>query len=228
MSDFPENDDPEFSPDPLAEEDSHNFELDHEAVGSEGPAQALEARIAELEEDLAKMKDQAVRALADAENTRKRAQKDREDAMKFSIAGFARDLLPVADNLRRALDAIPHDQRQGHELLDTLYTGVEATERELLQSFEKHGIRKISPTEQDQFDPNLHEAMFETPVPGATDGSIIQTIETGYELKGRLLRPARVGVAKGVAGSADTGPADDHQNSDVTAGPSGSNIDTQA
>ena len=141
------------------------------------------------------MRDKMMRALAEAENTRKRAEKAQQDTSKFAIAGFAKDMLGIADNLRRAIDAIPEDQREDNKVL---LEGVEATERMMLSSFEKQGIQKIAPTEG-KFDPNFHEVMFEAEVPGKQNGEIFQLLEAGYVLNGRLLRPARVGVAKSSA-----------------------------
>ena len=200
---------------------------DEEVAGFYGedtdPLQSVayeDPRVVELAEQLAQTKDQLMRALADAENTRRRAQKDREDSSKFAISGFARHLLPVADNLRRALDAVPDEMRGENQHVQNLVEGIEATEKELLKGFEKHGLRKIAPQDGEVFDPNLHEVMFETPVPGQAGGAIIQVIETGYELNGRLLRPARVGVAK--AGDASPPPQVPPQDDP------GSQVDTEA
>ncbi|MBU6234844.1 MAG: nucleotide exchange factor GrpE [Alphaproteobacteria bacterium] len=152
--------------------------------------------IAALQAELADAKDKMLRALADAENTRKRAERMQLDTSKYAVTGFARDLLDVADNLRRALDAVPAEQRTSNEALNNLLQGVEATERVMLAAFEKHGVRKISP-HAGVFDPNVHEVMFEAEVAGKRAGEIIQLVESGYMIADRLLRPARVGVAKG-------------------------------
>lgn len=157
-------------------------------------------RVAELEAKLKDTTDKALRALAEAENTRKRAERDRQDTAKFAVSSFARDLLGVADNLRRALQAITPEQQAAHEILKTIYTGVEATERELLRALEKNGIKKIEPLDQ-PFDPNFHEVMFEADIPGKPPGTIIQILEPGYTIHERILRPARVGVARGEAQS---------------------------
>lgn len=149
-----------------------------------------EGRITALEAELADAKDRMLRALAEIENTRTRARREREDAGKYAISAFARDLLTVSDNLRRALDATPAELKSA-----PLIQGVEATERELLKVFEKNGIRKIDPSGQ-AFDPNFHEVMFEAPLPGKPPGTILQVLEPGYVIGERLLRPARVGVAK--------------------------------
>ncbi|MCE9507150.1 MAG: nucleotide exchange factor GrpE [Alphaproteobacteria bacterium] len=152
-------------------------------------------QIAELDKKLAETTDKMLRALAEAENTRRRAERERQDTAKFSVASFARDLLTVSDNLRRALNAIPAAERGKSEQLNSIFTGVESTERELLRVFESNGIRKIDPLHQ-KFDPNLHEVLFEAPAPGTPSGTIIQVVEPGYMIHERLLRPARVGVAK--------------------------------
>lgn len=148
-----------------------------------------------LEEELNKVKDQLLRALADAENTRRRAVKEREDASKFAISNFAKDLLDVADNFARALDSVPDDLKGQDERIDNLLTGIEATQQNMLKAFEKHGIQELDPLDK-PFDPNFHEVMFEAEMPDKPAGTVIQVIEVGYVIKDRLLRPARVGVAK--------------------------------
>lgn len=155
-----------------------------------------------LAEELAAAKDQTLRALAELENYRRRAQKEREDAGKYAVSSFARDLLAVSDNLRRAIEAFPEDSKQDIRVAN-LIEGIEATEKELLRSFDKHGIQKIEPLDE-PFDPNFHEVMFEAAVSGKPSGTVIQVIEAGYVLNDRLLRPARVGVSKneGSAGAA--------------------------
>ncbi len=152
-------------------------------------------RVASLEAELARMKDHMLRALAETENVRRRAAKEREDATKFAISGFARDMLEIADNFRRAIDAIPQKARENDPLVKTMIEGIEATERVLLKSFEKNGLRKLEPLGE-PFDPNFHEVMFESPMPGKPAGTIIQLVDPGYVLNDRLLRPARVGIAK--------------------------------
>lgn len=167
---------------------------DHIAQTAEQNADAI--RIKALEDELSRTKDQMVRALAEAENTRRRAQKDREDASKFAVTSFSRDILSVADNLRRALDAMPQEILENTPQVKNLTDGIEATERELLRAFEKNGIKKISPIDQ-PFDPNFHEVMFEAPIPDKPTGTVIQVLEDGYTINGRILRPARVGISKG-------------------------------
>lgn len=144
--------------------------------------------------EIAELNDRLLRALAETENVRRRAQRDREETSKFAIAGFARDVLSVADNLRRALDAVPEDAGD-NEALGSLVGGIELTERELGSIFQRHGVEKIDPVGE-KFDHNLHEAMFEIPIADAEPGTVLQVVETGYVLNGRLLRAARVGIAK--------------------------------
>jgi molecular chaperone GrpE len=150
--------------------------------------------IAQLTKERDDMRDKMMRALAEADNTRKRAEKMQSDTTKYAVSGFAKDMLDIADNLRRALDAISEDQLQD-DTVKLLHEGVAATERVMLSNFEKHGITKIEPT-SGKFDPNFHEVMFEGPAAGKEAGEIIQLLEAGYVLHDRLLRPARVGVAK--------------------------------
>lgn len=166
-----------------------------DANSNDALAAALE-KIAILEERAAEANDRMLRALAEADNTRKRLEKERMDTAKFAVTSFARDMLRVADNLRRALDAIKQEQRDASPEFDTIYTGVEATERELLRIFEQNKIYKVDPLHQ-SFDPNFHEVIFETDATGKPAGTVIQVVEPGYTLHDRLLRPARVGVAKG-------------------------------
>ena len=146
------------------------------------------------EAQVAKLTDQLLRALAEAENMRRRSQREIEDARKYSVANFARDVLTVADNLRRALDAVPEDAAASEDL-KALSEGVGLTERELLAMMERHGIRKVNPMGE-KFDPNLHQAMFEADTPGADPGTVIEVAQAGFVIGERLLRPAMVGVAK--------------------------------
>lgn len=164
-----------------------------------------EAQIEALQNELLEAKNRTMRALADAENTRKRAIKDREDAGKFAIANFARDLLGFSDNFKRALEAIPDDLKEVDPRLKSLIDGISAMRRELTSTFDRHGIQKIEPLDE-MFDPNFHEVMFETPMPGKENGQIIQVIEPGYVIKDRLLRAAKVGLAKGMEQEGPTDP----------------------
>ena len=133
-----------------------------------------------------------MRALADAENARKRAERDRREAENYGGSKLARDLLPVYDSLNRALQAISDEQR---ETAAAFVEGIELTMRELLNVFQKHGIVRVSPEVGDRFDPQVHQAMFEAPLPGTKAGDIIQVSAAGFMLHDRLLRPAQVGVS---------------------------------
>lgn len=167
------------------------------AQATEGTQAAGDAgdRVAQLEAEVASLKDQLLRQMAEVENTRRRAQRDREDASKFAVSSFAKELVTVADNLRRALDAVPPEGREHDEMLKSLAVGVEATERQLLSAFERAGIKKIDPTGE-LFDPNFHQVMFEIEHTGKPAGTVVQVLQPGYTIHGRLLREAMVGVAK--------------------------------
>jgi molecular chaperone GrpE len=162
-----------------------------------------ETRVTELEAELADYKDRLLRALAETENVRRRAQREREDTSKYAVTGFAKDLLSAADNLRRALESLPESEARD-ELTRSLLAGVAATERELLGVFERHGIKRIDPRGE-LFDHNLHQAIFEAERPDQPSGSVVEVLQLGYVLYDRLLRPAMVGVAKG--GPKPTEPA---------------------
>ena len=138
------------------------------------------------------LKDRWMRALADAENARKRGDRERREAENYGGSKLARDLLPVYDNLKRGLEAATDEQR---EVSAALIEGVELTMREVVNVFKKHGIEPISPEIGERFDPQNHEAMFEAPVPGTKAGDIIQVMTEGFMLHDRLLRPAQVGVS---------------------------------
>lgn len=138
------------------------------------------------------MRDRLMRVLADSENARKRAERDRREAEQYGGSKLARDLLPVYDNLRRAMDAANDEQRTESA---ALMEGVELTLRELLNVLSKHGVSPVSPAVGDRFDPQLHQAMFEAPLPETKAGDIIQVMTEGFMLHDRLLRPAQVGVS---------------------------------
>lgn len=163
-------------------------ELEQELFEIDGDEAEIEALRAERDE----MKDRFMRALADAENARKRSEKDRREAEQYGGSKLARDMLPVYDNMKRALEAAGEEQKQ---IAAALIEGVELTMRELLNVFSKHGIDIIAPEVGDKFDPQLHQAMFEAPVPNTKAGEIIQVSAEGFMLHDRLLRPAQVGVS---------------------------------
>jgi len=168
----------------------------------------LEQARAEAEAKVADLKDQLLRALAETENVRRRVQRDRDESLKYATTGFAKDLLPVADNLRRALDAIPQDALANDEALRNLKTGVEMTERLLQTALERHQVKRIAPIGE-KFDSNFHQAMFEVPGTGQPAGTVVQVLEDGYTIHDRLLRPALVGVAKAVPAANDNIEPDD-------------------
>jgi len=154
---------------------------------------------AQASNEIAELKDKLLRALAEGENVRRRAAKEREDTAKYAVANFARDMLGIADNLRRALENTPAD-----ETCRTFVEGVDLTERSLLSALERHGIKKLDPRGE-RYNPEFHEAMFEVPTGDAPPGTIVQVIEPGYVIHDRLLRPARVAVAKAVNGGGEPG-----------------------
>ncbi len=175
----------------MTKENLDGSPLDEDVIdplADESPLPEVEALIAERDD----YRDRFMRALADAENARKRADRERRDAEQYGGSRLARDLLPVHDALSRALDAAGDEQRLAAA---ALIEGVELTLRELNNIFAKHGIRVITPDMGEKFDPQLHEAMFEAPVPGTIAGTIIQVMDNGFMLHDRLLRPAKVGVS---------------------------------
>ena len=166
-----------------------------EAQATAEAAAVSDERVAKLEAEVSSLKDQLLRAMAETENTRRRAQREREDTAKFAVSSFAKELLAVSDNLRRALEAVPAEARETDDVMKNLAVGVEATERQLAAAFERAGIRKLEPMGE-PFDPNFHQVMFEIENPGKPAGTIVQVLQAGYTIHGRLLREAMVGVAK--------------------------------
>jgi molecular chaperone GrpE len=158
-------------------------------------ATGIEERLARAETELAETKDRLLRALAETENVRRRTERERSDAMKYGSASLAKEMLNVADNLRRALDSAPAESAVD-ERTRTLLQGVAATERELLAAFERNNVRRIDPAGE-RFDHNLHQAIFEVENTGQPPGTVVQVLQPGYVMHDRLLRPAMVGVAKG-------------------------------
>ena len=186
-------------------------EPDSDASAEEGAE--LEQRVEALETENENLNDKLLRALAEAENVRRRAVRDRADAAKYAIANFAREILPVADNVKRALASADADAADENGALKNLIVGLEMIEREMLTTFERFGIASIDALGQ-KFDHNLHEAMFEIDNADQPTGTVIQVLETGYMLNKRLLRPAKVGVTKG--GPKETEPADVPSDADQT------------
>jgi molecular chaperone GrpE len=185
----PEDDKPKVIVDVADDESGKNITVEEEGEDS---------RVAEL-------KDQLLRAIAETENIRRRSQREVEDAAKYAMANFARDMLSVGDNLCRAIDSLPQDEAGDNAALTALVDGVTLTQRELLAALERHGIKLIEPMGE-QFDHNFHQAMFEVEDAENEPGIIVQVLQAGYVIAGRLLRPAMVGVAKKPAGEKDETP----------------------
>ncbi|WP_259781860.1 nucleotide exchange factor GrpE [Aestuariispira ectoiniformans] len=149
-----------------------------------------------LQAENSELKDRLMRALAEVENVRRRADKERQDGQKYAVSPLAKELLPVADNLRRALEAIPGDLAQGDDQIKNMVMGIEMTEKQLLDAFEKVNIQRVNP-QGEKFDYQLHQAMSEAEGTGQPAGTVVQVLQAGYVLADRLLRPAMVVVAKG-------------------------------
>jgi molecular chaperone GrpE len=178
-------------PDTPRQESGLAAEADTAAPGSEA------AEATALAQEIADLKERLLRTLADMENLRKRTERDVTDARLYGISSFARDILTVADNMDRALEALDAELREKADAgVKALLDGVELTERELHKVLERHGVRKFEP-QGERFDPHLHQAMYEVPDPSVPAGHILQVIQPGYMIGDRMLRPAMVAVAKG-------------------------------
>jgi molecular chaperone GrpE len=174
-----------------------------EAASVDPVAEALALLTAERDE----LKDRMLRTLAEMENLRRRTEREVADARSYAVTNFARDVLNVADNIRRALDSVPADARATADgALKGLIDGIELTERDLGKTLERHGVKIVEPQGQ-KFDPNRHQAMFEVPNPEVPAGTVVQVVQAGYVIGERVLRPALVGVAKG-GPKAAANPAD--------------------
>jgi len=168
------------------------------------PDEPEEGSVEALTREVAEAKDKVLRTLAEMENLRRRTSKEVADARSYGIASFARDVLDIADNLQRALDAVPAEARAAADPgLKALIEGVELTERSLHATLEKNGVKKFDPTGE-KFDPNFQQAMYEVPDPSVPSGTVVQVAQAGYMIGDRVLRPALVGVAKGGAKPAPT------------------------
>lgn len=178
------------------ERDPAHLHAHHTEVEPLPDSAQQEAEIERLHNENAELRDQLLRALAEVENVRRRLTRDKEEGVKYAAAKFAAEMLDVADNLQRAIDAVPADRAAESPLLQNLLEGVSATARVLAHKFERAGLRKIEAVGQ-KLDANFHEVMFEVPGTGQPNGTVVQCIQDGYLLHDRLLRPARVGVAKG-------------------------------
>lgn len=171
------------------------------------PRPATDQQVAELAAAVDELRDKFLRAVAETENVRKRAEREVADNRSYAVAGFARDIIGVADNLARALDAIDAETRAAAEgTFKALLDGVELTSRELQKALQKHGVRPLDP-KGEKFDPNFHQAMYEVPNAEVPTGTIVDVMQTGYAIGERVLRPALVVVAKGGPKPAATEPA---------------------
>ncbi|CDN46207.1 nucleotide exchange factor GrpE [Neorhizobium galegae] len=171
-------------------EDAANQKNAEAPAAEPDPLELLKAENNEL-------RDRFLRLAAEMDNLRRRTEREIKDAKSYAAAGFARDMLAVSDNLRRALDAVPTEMRATADAsLTTLLEGVEMTERSMLSALERHGVKKID-AEGQKFDPNFHQAMFEIPNPAVPNNTVVQVVQAGFTIGERVLRPAMVGVAKG-------------------------------
>jgi molecular chaperone GrpE len=187
-----------------------NWQKDHPAQDSEPvvskpyimPDDPEEGSAEALAKEAAELRDKMLRTLAEMENLRKRTQREVADARTYGISGFARDVLDIADNLQRALDAVPADTKAAADpVLKALIEGVELTERSLLNTLEKNGVKKFDPAGE-KFDPNFQQAMYEVPDASVPAGTVVQVVQAGYTIGERVLRPALVAVSKGGAKAA--------------------------
>ena len=197
----------------MSDSDIHS-QTEAEAVASgDAAAEAVAATprpSTSLDRELAEMKDRLLRALADMDNMRKRTEREVADARAYGISAFARDILGVADNMHRAMQALEDELRaKADDATKALLEGVELTERELMNVLEKHGVKRIEPLNQ-KFDPNRHQAMFEVEDPSVPSGTVVQVMQSGYLIGERVLRPAMVAVSKGGAKAAPASSANDN------------------
>ena len=211
------------SDDKLSENQPAEAERTEGAV--DGDYEALVRLLKENEE----LKDRALRVAAEMENLRRRTARDVHDARSYAIANFARDMLSVSDNLRRALDAIPAEAKaSGDAGFKALIEGVDITERAMLSALERHGVKKLQP-EGEKFDPNFHQAMFEVPNPNVPANTVVQVVQPGYSIGDRVLRPAMVGVAKGgPKPSSDASPKSGWTDGQAEPGPVDGQAETDA
>ena len=187
-------------------------------------AAAEAGEIAALKAEAVGLKEQALRYAAEAENTKRRAEREANDARAYAIQKFARDLLGVADNLARALAHVPGDS--GDPAVKNFVLGIEMTEKELQGAFERNGLKRIAPARGDKFDPHQHQAMMELPGTEVAPGAVVEVMQPGYDLLGRLVRPAMVVVAAKAPG-AETPAAGANPYRDSADDDAGANLDTR-
>lgn len=186
---------------PITDQDTtieDTSELDDQEVNETSEAQEVDpfAVIQALQTENQNVRDKLLRALAETENTRRRAIKDVADARAYGISSFARDMLEVVDNLHRAIEALPAEASQQGNPLKSFHEGIELTERHLLTTLEKHGVKKLNPLGE-KFDPHFHQAVFEVPDAEVPAGHVAVVVQTGFTIGERVLRPAMVGISKG-------------------------------
>jgi len=186
-------------------------EAEESAETADGPVEDSDEVVA-LKSELAAMRDKAMRAVAEAENVRRRAEKERADTLKYASGGLAKELFPVVDNLRRAIESVPAEAREENDVMKNLMVGLEMTEKLLLESFSKGGIVKIDP-KGEKFNYAEHQAMQEIPGTGQPAGTVVEVLQAGYKLHDRLLRPAMVIVAK----ADPAAPPEESEGVDTTA-----------
>ena len=185
-------------PDAAAHEAHATEAAEQQAAGEEeGASERQVDPVEALKAENADLRDRFLRLAAEMDNLRRRTDREVKDAKSYAVTGFARDMLSVSDNLRRAIETLPDEARASADATMTaLIEGVEMTERGMLTTLERHGVRKIE-AEGQKFDPNFHQAMFEVPNPNVANNTVVQVVQAGYAIGDRVLRPAMVGVAKG-------------------------------
>ncbi len=203
MTEDQKDDQPEETPEEQAADETPedqdaaiSEEISAEAAADDAAGADRPPTYEELASEVAALKDQLLRALAEAENVRRRTEREKADASKYAIANFARSVLSVADNLRRAMESVGEEARQANEDLNTLYVGIEMTANEIDTVYEQFGIKPVEALGK-KFDHNFHQAMFEIEDPSKPAGMVVQEMQRGYVIQDRLLRPAMVGVSKG-------------------------------
>lgn len=180
------------------QQDSHaNGAPEPESAAAPEAQQETSDPLDDLRRENAELRDRVLRMAAEMDNLRKRTEREVRDAGQYAISSFARDLLGVGDNMRRAFEAVGEEvRRTADPVLRGLLDGIEMTERELLNALDRHGVKRLDPAGE-RFDPHLHQAMFEVEDPGVPAGTVVQVLQAGFTINGRVLRPAMVGVSKG-------------------------------
>jgi molecular chaperone GrpE len=209
--------------------DENDTPAEHDAVEAAADALLAEDEAETLRAEIAQLKEQMLRVAADAENAKRRAEREANDARHYAIQRFSQDLLGAADNLARALQAAPRDTAD--PAVKNLVAGIEMIEKDLIGAFDRNGLKRLDPPRGAKFDPHRHQAMMEQPADDVGPGAVLQVVQAGYELHGRLVRPAMVVVsAKGSKGEAPAEPAaqaNPYAHSDAEAG-AGASVDEKA